>query len=58
MSRAQTKPTDEQFRAAAIRLFQEDGRIEIDERDSIVSRGRERGAYVAAWVWVPIEGIK
>src|SRR5688572_11282438 len=45
------EPGDQQLRAAAVRVFQRDGEIEIDD-DAIVSRGEDPGAYVQAWVWV------
>jgi len=42
------------IRARAKSLYQSDGSIEIDE-NARVSRGGETGAYVEAWVWVPME---
>jgi len=44
---------DELIRSAAKSRWEEDGGLEIDE-DAIVSDS-ERGAYVAAWVWVDCE---
>ena len=49
-------PTDSQYVKAAIRLYEKEGEIEVDEYDpasSEVSRGADLGAYVKAWVWVP-----
>lgn len=45
---------DSQYIAAAKRLHESDGEIEIDTFAQ-VSRGDSPGAYVAAWVWVPNE---
>ncbi len=53
--------TDEEYRQQAKALFQRDGEIEIDEEaavsDALPGSPRhdlgDRGAYVAAWVWVP-----
>jgi hypothetical protein len=42
------------FRARAKSLYHSDGSIEVDG-NARVSRGSETGAYVEAWVWVPIE---
>lgn len=44
--------SDDEFRAAAREIHQQDGEIEIDE-GAPVSRGSDCGAYVQAWVWVP-----
>jgi len=47
-------PTDEQVVEYAQRALSEEGEIEIDD-DAKVSRGAandDRGAYVAAWLWV------
>lgn len=47
-------PSDEQYVAAAERLYYDGGTIEIDN-DARVSRtagNLEQGAYVLAWVWV------
>lgn len=49
---AKKRPTHDQYRAAAIRMFYRDGEIEID-RGAAISAGDDPGAYVAAWVWVP-----
>lgn len=48
------QPTDAQYRAAAKRMFEREGELEIDT-DATVSRGSDPGAYVQAWVWVPRE---
>jgi hypothetical protein len=42
------------FRARAKGLYHSDGSIEVD-RSARVSRGGDTGAYVEAWVWVPME---
>jgi hypothetical protein len=42
------------FRERAKRLYHSDGSIEVDG-NARVSRGSETGAYVEAWVWVPME---
>ena len=41
------------FRARAREIYQKDGMIEVDENAS-VSLGDDPGAYVQAWVWVPL----
>ena len=53
-------PTDEQVLAAARRMYEDEGKLEIGETGCIpsvvVSRsdGNEsEGAYALAWVWVP-----
>jgi len=48
------KKTDNVIRTMAKALYQEEGRIEIDDNAKI-SRGTEDGAYVQAWVWVEFE---
>lgn len=48
------KRTDEALRAEAKELYHEEGQIEIED-DAEVSLS-EKGAYVAAWVFVPKEG--
>jgi hypothetical protein len=50
------KITDTRFRELAKDLYQDEGRIEIDD-GAPVSRGDEpiEGAYVQAWVWVGVE---
>jgi hypothetical protein len=45
--------SDEWFRTRAKELYHEDGEIEVDS-DARVSIGDDDGAYVAAWVWVPL----
>ena len=42
------------FRNRAMELYHEDGEIEIDD-SAEVSIGGDDGAYVQAWVWVPLE---
>jgi hypothetical protein len=44
---------EEWFRTRAKELYHEEGEIEIDG-DALVSIGGDDGAYVAAWVWVPL----
>ena len=44
---------DEWFRNRARELYHEEGEIEVDN-DARVSAGDDDGAYVAAWVWVPL----
>jgi len=46
--------SDRWFRTRAKDLYDSDGSIEVDG-DARVSRGSETGAYVEAWVWVPVE---
>ena len=52
--------TDEMFQSAAIRLYEDEGTLEIDSSAEFkVSRTKNvraaGGAYVQAWVWVPVE---
>jgi hypothetical protein len=49
--------SNEWYRTRARDLYQEEGSIEIDS-NAIVSRGDEAGAYVEAWVWVPLKKKK
>jgi hypothetical protein len=42
------------FRNRARALYGEEGQIEVDE-DAKVSVGDDEGAYVQAWVWVPVQ---
>jgi len=44
--------TDEGFRSRARELYCEEGEIEVDAR-ARVSASKD-GAYVEAWVWVPL----
>lgn len=53
----ETGPTDAHYRAAAIVIYAEEGKIEIDE-DAEVSRGDDPGAYVQAWLWVPSSKVE
>jgi len=46
--------TNEWFRTRAKELYNEDGRIEVDG-NARVSAGNDGGAYVEAWVWVPLK---
>jgi hypothetical protein len=46
--------SDDWFRTRAKELYHEEGEIEIDG-DAAVSLGNDDGAYVAAWVWVPLK---
>lgn len=48
---------DHKWIEAASLLFAEEGRIEIDDH-AMVSPGDDPGAYVQAWVWVPIEAVE
>jgi hypothetical protein len=48
-----THERDERFRNRARELYHEEGQIEVDA-DACVSVA-DGGAYVAAWVWVPLE---
>ena len=53
-------PTDEQVIEYAQRALTKEGEIEIDD-DAKVSRSganEDRGAYVAAWLWVPDEDCR
>lgn len=42
---------DEWYREQAKATLHRDGELEIDD-NAVVSTGADRGAYVAAWVWV------
>jgi hypothetical protein len=42
------------FRSRAKELYHEEGQIEI-EPNARVSIGDDEGAYVEAWVWVPLK---
>lgn len=46
--------TDDEIRDKARELYAYDGEIEIDG-NAVVSRGDDPGAYVAAWLWVPLD---
>jgi hypothetical protein len=43
----------EWFRARAKELYGEAGQLEVDS-NARVSIGGDEGAYVQAWVWVPL----
>lgn len=61
MSAARTVPeiTDAAYIAAAKRLWERDGEIEVDASDTPVSRYDDtEGAYVLAWVWVPADEVR
>ncbi len=45
--------SDKWFRARAKEMYQQDGKIEVDG-NARISRGDDEGAYVEAWVWVPL----
>lgn len=49
--------TDEQYRAAAKRIHEEEGTVEIDSNAIVVFSG-DGGAYVQAWVWVYDDDVK
>jgi hypothetical protein len=42
------------YRTRAKELYHEDGQIEVDD-NAPISRGDDEGAYVQAWVWVPLK---
>ncbi|HEV8146431.1 MAG TPA: hypothetical protein VGP79_08625 [Bryobacteraceae bacterium] len=46
--------SDQWFRSRATELYHEDGEIEV-AHDAPVSRGDDEGAYVQAWVWIPLD---
>lgn len=48
-----SRPTDSDYMAAARRLYQRDGEIEVDAFAKVSAS--DGGAYVEAWVWVPDE---
>lgn len=43
--------TDQELIQRAKLLYHEEGEVEVDD-NTVVSRGRDGGAYVQAWVWV------
>ena len=45
--------SDKWFRARAKELYCRDGEIEVDS-NARISFGDDDGAYVEAWVWVPL----
>lgn len=51
----QDADTAEAYRAAAVDQWAEEGGLEIDD-DAVVSLG-DKGAHVAAWVWVDKEDV-
>lgn len=44
------RPTDEQYRNAALVIHGSDGTFEIDLENAVVSLSDDDGAYVQAWV--------
>jgi hypothetical protein len=46
--------SDKWFRTRARELYHRDGQIEVDG-NARISRGDDEGAYVEAWVWVPLK---
>jgi hypothetical protein len=48
------RPTLEQYRLAARRIYHEEGSVEVDDRAVVSERapGGDAGRYVQAWVWV------
>jgi len=50
-------PSDDELRAAAKRIYEREGEIEIDP-GAPVSRGGDPGAYIQAWVWVYYDDVK
>jgi hypothetical protein len=60
MSRRTNKEINAAMVAAAQRIYNQDGEIEIDD-NAPISRAKgnpEKGAYVQAWVWVSDEDTK
>jgi len=45
--------TTAEYIQQAKKLYERDGEIEIDA-NATVSEGDDPGAYVQAWVWVPV----
>lgn len=54
------RPTDEQYAAAAYRLYHCDGEIEVDAVPALskADGNPDGGCYVQAWVWVSDEGAR
>ena len=50
-------PSDDEIRAAARRIHEREGEIEIDP-GAPISHGDDPGAYVQAWVWVYFDDVK
>jgi hypothetical protein len=58
--------SDAAYRKAAVRLWHDEGRIEIDDTDeppkATVSRDElvpfAEGAYVLAWIWIGNQDLK
>jgi hypothetical protein len=46
--------SDKWFRDRAAELYNKDGQIEVDG-NARISYGDDDGAYVEAWVWVPLK---
>lgn len=63
--RAQGKRIDSQYIKTAIRLHHDEGTCEVDPETTPLPNSRvsrtgdpdEAGAYVLAWVWVPINSL-
>lgn len=49
------KPTRADYRYAARSLFHDEGRIEVDDSAKVSMGDPAEGAYVQAWVWVPLD---
>lgn len=49
---------DTRFRAAAKRLHEREGELEIDDEATVSHGDDAQGAYVQAWVWVPRWALK
>lgn len=49
------KNTAARYRAAAKRLHENEGTLEIDDTAKVCGPTQATGRYVAAWVWVPDE---
>ena len=48
--------TNEGYIKAALKIYQQDGEVDIDQNCAI-SYSEDGGAYVAAWVWVPDSAV-
>lgn len=45
---------EQRYRRAAERLYEDEGTIEVDGNAPVSCGEPGRGAYVQAWVWVPV----
>ena len=52
--RRQVMKSDKWFCTRAKELYHRDGQIEVNG-NARISRGDDEGAYVEAWVWVPLK---